>query len=112
MAFVPFRKIRVDTSSTPSAKTVNDVQDNIASAFQQVLGKDQLDSSVLTNITLNPGTINKIPHTLGRALTGWIVIRNHGISTPITDNQDNNKSPNLLLYLSVSTYCVVDLLVF
>ena len=112
MSFSPFRKIKVPPNDTPTAKQINDNIDNTAAAFQQILGKDQLDSSIVSNIKLVPGIVNSVPHTLGRNLTGWIVIRNHGIATNIIDLQDTNKSPNLLLNLVVSVKCMVDLLVF
>ena len=112
MSFSPFRKIRVPPNANPTAKQINDNIDNTAAAFQQILGKDQLDSSIITNISLVPGIVNSVSHTLGRKLQGWIVIRNHGIATNIIDLQDTNNSPNLLLNLFVSEACMVDLLVF
>lgn len=112
MAFSPFKKIRVPPNTNITDKQINAVQDNISFAVSQVLGKDQLDSILITNVVLVPGIVNKVSHTLGRSLNGWYVVRNHGQSVPIIDQQDTNKAANLLLYLTVPTKCMVDLIVF
>ena len=115
MAFKPFKQTKVPPSQQPTAKQINDLQSNIAETFAQLLGKDQLDSQVLKNITLQPGqwpNINKVSHGLGRALTGYIVCRTHNGYAFLTDFQDRNPSPSLLLYLQVPAVCTVDLLVF
>lgn len=112
MAFKPFKKINVNNNETISPKHINAVQDNISQALGQLLGKDQLDNQVLTNITLLPAITNKVPHQLGRRLSGWIVVRNHGGYSMLTDLQDTNASPHLLLYLYTPALVVVDLFVF
>lgn len=112
MSFNPFRKIRVAVGSPITDKQINAVQDNIEIALKPLLNRDQLDSNIIKNISLVPGIVNKVPHTLGRVLQGWIIIRNHGINTAVVDLQDTNTSQHLLLNLAVSEACVVDLLVF
>ncbi len=112
MAFRPFKKIQVASTEEITTKHINAVQDNIAQALGQLLGKDALDLSLLTNQVLSPNTINKIAHKLGRRLTGWMVVRNHGGYAILTDHQDTNPAPELLLYLSSPTLVTVDLLVF
>lgn len=112
MAFKPFRKIRVAPDATITAKNINDVQDNISFALNQVLGKDALDCTILKNVTLLPGITNMVPHMLGRVLDGWYVVRNHGNYSFIVDQQDTNPSPDLLLYLTSPAQVTVDLLVF
>ena len=113
MAFFPFRKIRITPTDTPTSKQINDIQDNIGNAIQQLLGKDQLDSAIIKNVSLAAGVTNSVAHKLGRPLTGWIIIRNHGgYAVGITDLQDTNKSPQLYLQLTTPAPCVVDLLVF
>lgn len=113
MAFNSFKQIRVPPGSTPTSKQINDLQTNIAASIGQVLGKDQLDSTVITNISLLPAPmINKVSHTLGRNLTGYIVVRCHGGFPLIYDVQDTNPSPSLLLYLMSATAITVDMLVF
>ena len=88
------------------------MQDNIASALGQLLGKDALDVSLLKNVKLISGVTNMVPHGLGRVLDGWIVVRNHGGYAILTDLQDTNPSPDLLLYLTTPATVTVDLLVF
>lgn len=112
MSFKPFTKIRVATENDVNAKNINAMQDNIAKALSQVLGKDQLDLSLLNNVTLYPGIINMISHGLGRKLQGWIPVGNHGGYCLLTDMQDTNPSPELLLYLTTPVYVVVNFLVF
>lgn len=112
MAFSPFRKIRLVSEDDLSTKNINTMQDNIASSLIQLLGKDQLDSTVLKNIVLKAGVINKVSHTLGRDISGYIPVRSHGGFPLIYDLQDTNPSPNLLLYLASATDITIDLLVF
>lgn len=112
MAYKPFKQIKVADGAAPTAQNFNDMQYNVNVAFQQILGKDQLDSSVVVNVSLLPGITNKVSHTLGRPLTGWIPIRYHGGYSIIWDTQDLNKSPHLLLFLNTPVSITVDLLVF
>lgn len=112
MAFKPFKHINVTQSEDITTKTINNFQDNVSAALGQLLGKDALDVTLLTNIVLLPNTINKVPHKLGRRLSGWIVVRNHGSYAVLTDMQDINKAPELLLWLSTPTTVTVDLIVF
>ena len=46
-------------------KVLNQFQLNASEAFAQVLGKDSLDVSVITNVSLLPGIVNKVSHRLG-----------------------------------------------
>ena|ERR1700728_1688752 len=112
MSFKPFRSIKVGPKEEITPKVINDMQYNIAQALGQVLGKDPLDLSLIKNITLYPNTINKVPHQLNRNLQGYFVVRNHGGYAVLTDYQDNNPSPNLLLYLWTPVQVTVDLLCF
>lgn len=112
MAFKPFRKIRLVNENDLTAKNINTFQDNVSAALSQILGKDQLDSTVLKNVVLKAGITNKVPHTLGRPIDGYITIRCHGGFPWIYDMQDQNNAPELLLYLVSATNITVDLLVF
>ena len=112
MAFKAFKKINVPPETDLTAKHINLVQDNISHALSQLLGKDTLDQVVLKNVVLLPGMVNPVAHGLGRALTGWVVIRNHGGYSLLTDLQDTNDSPELLLLLTTPVLVTVDLLVF
>lgn len=130
MSFKPFKQIRVQPMPTNSStdpqtqitalqkqvteltKALNQFQSNASEAFGQVLGKDSLDVAIVKNVSLVPGVINKVSHTLGRNLQGWKITRTHGSYAVITDVQDLNNSPNLLLYLTTPVAVTVDLEVF
>ena len=66
--------------------------------------------ALLTKQKLVTGS-NTIPHTLGRNLSGWLVIRQRGAAT-LYDTQDTNQTPALTLLLTASAPVVVDLKVF
>lgn len=111
MAFHPFRQIRVPPNETPTDKNINDMQNNIAAAINQLLGKDQLDSTLIKNIQLQPG-LNKVPHTLGRPISGWQVVRPRQGYAWLYEDAINNPSPKLLIYIYSAAACTIDLLVF
>ena len=112
MSFHPFRKIRVPPGSNPTAKQINDMQDNIGHAVGQITGKDVLDITLLKDITLLPGIVNKVPHTLGRNIQGFIPISNQGYTIGIESVQDSNPSPDLFIYLTAPAQMTVNILVF
>lgn len=112
MSFIPFKKIRLVNEDDLTTKNINTFQDNVSAALSQILGKDQLDSTIVKDVVLLPGVVNKVPHMLGRQLTGYVVVRCHGGFPVIYDVQDTNKTPHLLLYLMSATNITVDLLVF
>lgn len=91
--------------------TLTKIQDNISDAYDPLITNIALNSTILTEVILVAGQVNKIPHTLGRNLSGWQVIRKRA-AADIYDTQDINLSPNLLLYLWTTANVTVDLLVF
>jgi len=92
-------------------KDVNKLQKNIELTLTPIVANTTLDSKVLTGQSLSSAGINIINHGLGRALTGWHIIRKRGYAD-VWDLQDSNLIPNLTLYLLASNSVVVDLLVF
>lgn len=113
MAFDRYRTIRIQANDDITDRHINAIQDNVSAAINQVLGKDTLDRVLLKNIVILPNVINAIPHGLGRQLTGFSIVRNHGsYSGFITDVQDTNKSPHLTLLLTNPTAITVDIEVF
>src|SRR5580693_6773216 len=95
-----------ETASTPLLAVVrafNALVTSLQSIFTSLLGKVQLDSVILQNVSLVSGS-NTIPHTLGRTLTGWSVIRIDSLSgifeTPSPD-------PSTYLVLFASDACKV-----
>jgi hypothetical protein len=75
-----------------------------------VLSAPLLNGALLQGQVLVTGD-NTINHTLGRALTGWIIVRKRGTAT-IYDKQDTNSLPALTLVLNASAGETVDLCVF
>ena len=114
MAFRPFIRVRLGPDEEPTAKHINLVQDNVATALGQVLGRDDLDGTVLTKVRLVPSGINYVSHKLGRPLKGWNVTSTHGTGTYIQvwDVQDSSTTPQSQLYLMASATGVFDLRVF
>jgi len=111
MSFKPFKQIRVPPDQQPTDKNINDLQSNIAGAFSQILGKDNLDRVLLKDISLVPG-LNKVPHTLGRPISGWEVCRPRRGYAWLWEDDINNQSPNLLNYIYSAASCLIDLEVF
>lgn len=54
--------------------TINKLQDELESAISQITKKHQLDSIILTDISVTTGSANIIPHKLGRKYSGWRVV--------------------------------------
>ena len=116
MAFKPFVRIRLGPDEEPTSKHINLVQDNVAAAFEQLVGKDSLDEKVLKNVRLTPSGINYVDHGLGRQLHGWSVARTHGtgLYIQVWDHQDRNSQlgSRSQLYLMASATGTFDIKVF
>jgi hypothetical protein len=109
VAFRPFIRIRLGPDEEPTSKHINLVQDNVSDALKQVLGRDDLDGTILKNVTLNPSAINYVNHGLSRPLQGWNIVRTHGTGASfiqVWDVQDANSAEGskrqLLLYASAT----------
>jgi hypothetical protein len=115
MVYKRFKKqnLSLDNFKDPAdiQRVINSLQTNISDSIDPIVSKIQNDSQILTNITLIANQNNIINTTLSRTLAGWYVIRLRGQAI-VWDNQDNNKSPNLTLWLNTSANVIVDLLVF
>lgn len=96
--------------SLPQKLPLELMQPKWASIIDPVLRNPSINSVILQNISLVAGA-NVVNHTLGRALTGWRVIRIRAISM-IYDTQDLNPMPELTLQLTSSDPVVVNLEVF
>lgn len=92
-------------------KLVDRFQDNVENFTNQLSQKSIIDGQILKQVNLISGSINEIPHKLGRELIGWYVIRNRANSV-IWDSQDSNLRKTLTLILECSADTVVDLWVF
>lgn len=91
-------------------RVINSLITNLQQIFSSLLNQVQLDSVILSGVALNAGS-NTVPHTLGRTLTGWQVIRQSSQSS-IWDAQDSNPNPSVNLALVCTQATTVSLLVF
>lgn len=121
-AFTQTNKLTDNTVTTMSSiiRAFNSLIVNLQQIFTALLKKPQLDSVILSSITLNKG-LTVIPHTLNRNLTGWQIIRQSSIGTfestgeaSVWDaqGQGSNTNVNTYLYLMSSNSVIVSLLVF
>lgn len=88
-------------------RVINALTTNLQQIFTALTKQVQLNSVVLQNISLVVGT-NNVPHTLGRTLTGWKIVRQNGLAL-IFDRQDTNPNPNNYLVLQSDAAVVVSL---
>ena len=112
--FTTTTKLSENTNTTVLAviRAYNSLITNLQQIFSSLLKKTQLDSIVLTNIQLSAG-INVIPHTLGRTLSGWSLVRQRGIAPLVYDEQDSTTyNTSTYLVLNSSAAVIVDVLVF
>jgi hypothetical protein len=66
---------------------------------------------LLEDVVVTTGSVQAIPHQLGRVLIGWMVVRQRA-SAIIWDTQDDNTNPSATLFLNSSATVTVDLWVF
>jgi hypothetical protein len=111
--FTTTNKLSDNTSTTISSvvRSYNSLITNLTQIFTSLLQKVQLDSVILQSIPLNAGSVTIIPHTLGRTLSGWQIVRLRGLAV-IYDSQDQNPNPQTYLQLVSTDPVVVDILVF
>ena len=99
-------------TTTPAlVRVLNSLIQNLSSIFSSLLQQVQLDSIVLSNTAVNTG-INLIPHTLGRTLTGWQVIRQNAVANFYDQQTTTTYNTGTYLVLVSSAPCVISLLVF
>jgi hypothetical protein len=93
-----------------SSKDLSLLQTNWAQQLNPIIEKPTNQSNILKSVSLTTGT-NVINHLLGRTLQGWKIVRQRALAT-IYDNQDNNQSPQITLFLVSSANVSIDLEVF
>lgn len=101
-------------SLLPSFQSEDNLANRILSRWKSLLDgllrRPQLQSSILTQVSLKNGT-TVINHMLGRRLAGWHPTRVRA-SASIYDQQDSNQTPAVTLVLVSNAAVVVDLEVF
>lgn len=102
-----------DLSIEDLVRNINLLQGNIANSLNPFLAKVQNNSSNLSNISLVAGQVNKIDHRLGRQLLGYnVMLKGTNPTAIISNDQENNPSKNLTLWLWTSADCTIDLNVY
>lgn len=86
------------------------LQNQWATAIDPVLVNPLVQGRLVQGVVLTAGD-NVINHKLGRALIGWMIVRNNA-SVTFYDKQDSNAMANLTLVLNASGAATVSLWVF
>ena len=100
----PFQRVQ------SSDRELNQVQSNISFALAPIVTNPAVFGILLTGQALIAGATT-LNHGLGRALQGWIVVRQRA-SAIIWDSQDANTTPDSTLILNSSAAVTVDLYLF
>lgn len=107
MSFQKFKKqvLSLDNFEDPASvmRIINTLQNAIADSINGILSKLQNDSTILTNQSLLNSKLNIVNHKLNRKLSGWKIVGQNN-QADFWDDQANNPSPNLTLWL----YCSAD----
>lgn len=91
-------------------RNLDQVQSNVAEILEPISAVPLTRGFILSGVVLASGD-NHVNHKLGRALTGWFVVRKRA-AADIYDKQDVNSSPALDLVLHATAAVTVDLFVF
>lgn len=94
----------------PKGLTLPLMQTKWAGILNPLIGNPSLATRILPNQPLINGS-NVINHGLGKALTGWRIVRLRA-SASVFDTQDSNPKPELTLLLTSSAAVVADIEVF
>lgn len=89
-------------------RVLNALIQNLSSIFSSLLKQVQLDSVLVQNVTVVAGD-NVIPHTLGRTLTGWKVIRQNAASNFFDKQATTKYNTSNYLVLNSSAACTISL---
>jgi len=87
------------------------LQERLQEYFQPITRCPIIDGTLLTNVSLVTGSVNNVPHLLGRTILGYIIVRNRSQSQ-IWDSQDANIFAKKTLALNTSANTTVDIWVF
>jgi len=90
---------------------LNRVQQNMAEALRPVLTAAVLDGRLVEDVALATGQDNVVNHGLGRAVRGWLVVRQNA-QADLWDTQASNAVPGRTLLMRTSATVTVTLWVF
>lgn len=106
MVTLPFLVAPFEQTNT-NDKVLERIQSSIARTFRRLTSQAQ----ILQGVALTAGAVTPVPHSLGRKLVGFVVVRRRA-NAAIWDAQDSNVAADRTLNLQTSATVVVDLLVF
>lgn len=89
---------------------LNRLQANCSTAFSYLFNNILKDITLLENITLNTGP-NMIETKLGKAVSGWIIVRIDSVSD-IKEIEVSKNIADKFLNLHASVGCKVSILIF
>lgn len=108
MGLSAFRTLSLAAGDTSA---LSRFQDNVARAFQALLGNPALDYTLLEDVPLTITVDNSVAHGLGRAVRGVIVTRK-AAAQDVWISSTINSTPSLYVFLKSSVTGTVDLYLF
>ncbi len=113
MTFKRFNKLYLNPTtqfdnSAELVRVINQLQSNIENSINPLVQNTHNDSIIIPRVRLLTGQNNIINHLLNRPLVKWCLIRVRG-QCQVWDDQDNNTSPQLTLWLLTDQDVTVDI---
>lgn len=99
------------TKLTTGIPAVDQTIERIFTTFVGILSKQIIDGQLLKDVSIPTGSVVKVPHTLSRKVTGYIVIKKNA-NAQIWDSEASNTLPTKFLNLNSSANVVISLWVF
>lgn len=87
------------------------LQDSIAQSFQQFEKLPQLDSVIVSDVTLASGIDNQVEHKLNRPIQGWQIIRKDA-NADVWESSTVNTAPSSVIILRASATVKISIIFF
>jgi hypothetical protein len=87
------------------------LQDSIAASFQQFEKLPQLDSVIVSDVTLASGIDNQVEHKLNRPIQGWQIIRKDA-NADVWESSTVNTAPSSVIILRASATVKISIIFF
>ena len=91
-------------------KVFNEHTTNVGKVLDYLTKRIQLDSQILSNISLKAGIVNRVPHQLNRAYQGRKIV-GQNVKASFWDAPTND-NPSIYLNLMTDADCIVSIEVF
>ena len=86
-------------------------QDNVANSFSVLEKLPQLDSNIVTDVSLIAGGDNQVVHKLDRPIQGWQIIRIDAAAI-VYESATVNVQPSAVVIFNTTVNCKVSILFF